>query len=59
MIKIRSAKSEDADLIYRFILDKAEFNRNLGGYSGKVKTTVAKIQQTIFNDRPFAYVLFA
>ncbi|MEL7417625.1 MAG: GNAT family N-acetyltransferase, partial [Cyanobacteria bacterium J06555_3] len=30
-----------------------------GAYSGIVQTTVEKIQQTIFSDRPFAFVLLA
>ena len=59
MVQIRSAKPEDAELIYQFIYHKAEFDRNLGGYSGEIKTTVENIRQTLFKDRPFAFVLIA
>lgn len=59
IVKIRSAISEDAALIYRLIQFKAEFDRQIGAYSGTVKTSVEKIQQTIFSDRPFAFVLLA
>ena len=59
MIEIRSANPEDAELIYQFIRDKAEFDRNIGAYSGEIQTTVAKIQQTLFANFPFAYVLLA
>lgn len=59
MVRIRSAKPEDAELIYQFIRHKAEFDRNLRGYSGEIKTTVENIRQTLFSDRPFAFVLIA
>jgi len=54
MLEIRSAKPQDADLIYQFIRDKAEFDRGFG-YLSTVQTTVAKIQQTLFSDCPFAH----
>ena len=59
MIKIRFAEFKDANLIYQFIRDKAEFDRDMGAYSGEIQTTVAKIQQTLFSNCPFAYVLLA
>jgi GNAT superfamily N-acetyltransferase len=59
MIDIRFAAPTEVTLIYDFIHDKAEFDRNIGAYSGKVQTTPDKIKQTIFSDRPFAYVLLA
>ena len=59
MARVRSAKSEDAELIYQFIRHKAEFDREMGAYSGEIQTTAAKIRETIFGDCPFAYVLFA
>ena len=58
MVRIRSAKPEDAELIYQFIRHKAEFDRNLRGYSGEIKTTVENIRH-LFGDRPFAFVLIA
>ena len=59
MIRIRSAKSEDAELIYQFICHKAEFDRQMGAYSDKIQTTVTKIQQNLFKNCPFAYVVIA
>jgi GNAT superfamily N-acetyltransferase len=59
MIDIRFAAPTEATLIYELIHDKAEFDRSIGAYSGKVQTTIEKIQQTILSNRPFAYVLLA
>ena len=59
MVRVRSAKPVDAELIYQFICHKAEFDRSIGAYSSEIKTSVEKIQQTLFGDRSFAYVLFA
>lgn len=59
MIKIRFATSDDVPSIYQLIQAKAEFDRSVGAYSGQIQTSEAKIHQTIFNQQPFAYVLFA
>ncbi|MEY2856041.1 MAG: hypothetical protein RLZZ74_350 [Cyanobacteriota bacterium] len=59
MIDIRFAAPTEATLIYELIHDKAEFDRSIGAYSGKVQTTIEKIQQTILSNRPFVYVLLA
>jgi GNAT superfamily N-acetyltransferase len=59
MIDIRFAAPTEATLIYELIHDKAGFDRSIGAYSGTVQTTIAKIQQTILSNRPFAYVLLA
>jgi GNAT superfamily N-acetyltransferase len=59
MIEIRFAAPTEATLIYELIHDKAEFDRKIGAYSGKLQTTIEKIQQTILSDHPFAYVLLA
>jgi GNAT superfamily N-acetyltransferase len=59
MIEIRYAVPLEATLIYDLIQDKAEFDRSIGAYSGKVQTTVEKIQQTILSNQSFAYVLLA
>ena len=58
-INIRFARSKDISQIYKFIQKKAEFDRTVGAYSGTIQTNEAKIRQTIFSDRPFAYVLLA
>lgn len=59
MIQVRLAQPEEATLIYQFIQKKAEFDRKMGAYSEEIQTTVAKIQQTLFRDRPFAFVMLA
>ena len=59
MISIRFASPDDVSLIYQFIKKKAEFDRSVGAYSGTIQTNEDKIRQTIFSDRPFAYVLLA
>lgn len=58
-IKIRLAIVNDTPLIFAFIQNKAEFDRNIGAYSGIIQTSEKKIKQTIFGNRPFASVLLA
>ena len=59
MMNIRLANSDDSSLIFSFIQKKAEFDRNIGAYSGVLQVSEDKISQTIFGKIPFAYVLFA
>jgi len=59
MVQIRLAELEDTALIYRFIQNKAEFDRSVGAYSGVIQTNVSKIEHTLFGDIPYAYVLLA
>ena len=58
-MKVRAANSADVPLILAFIVKKAEFDSAIGAYSGIIKTSEAKIRQTLLNSYPFAYVLFA
>jgi GNAT superfamily N-acetyltransferase len=58
-IALRLATPSDVSLIYEFIQKKAEFDRSIGAYSGTIQTSPEKIRQTIFNNKPFAYVLLA
>ncbi|WP_009631047.1 GNAT family N-acetyltransferase [Synechocystis sp. PCC 7509] len=58
-LKIRPAAIAEAEIIYSFIEKKAEFDRNIGAFSGKIETSAEKIRQTVFNSTPFAQVLFA
>ncbi len=58
-IKIRPAAIADVETILAFIEKKAEFDRNMGAFSGKIATSAEKICQTIFSSTPFAQVLFA
>lgn len=58
-LKIRPAAIADVDTILVFIKKKAEFDRNMGAFFGKLTTSAEKIRQTIFSSPPFAQVLFA
>jgi GNAT superfamily N-acetyltransferase len=58
-MRIRFANSDDVALIFSFIKKKAEFDRNIGAFSGELRTSEEKIRQTLFGKVPFAYVLFA
>lgn len=58
-ITVRQATVEDLPLILGFIGKKAEFDRSLGAFTGKQQTTAANLRKTLFNDAPFAKVLFA
>ena len=59
MTSIRFATVDDTYLIYEFIQKKAEFDCSVGAYSGAIATSEAKIERTLFNNNPFACVLFA
>ena len=58
-MKLRQANSDDVSLIYRFIQQKAEFDRSVGAYAGTIQTDEAKIRDTLFDRNPYAYVLLA
>ncbi len=58
-MKVRSATSNDASLIFSFIKKKSEFDRNIGAFSGVLRVSEEKIHQTLFQVIPFSYVLFA
>lgn len=58
-MKVRSATPNDVSLIFSFIQKKAEFDRNIGAFSGVLQTTEEKTRKTLFGEIPFSYVLFA
>ncbi|BAY31736.1 GCN5-related N-acetyltransferase [Nostoc carneum NIES-2107] len=58
-MKVRNATPDDVTLIFSFIKKKAEFDRNIGAFSGVLRVSEDKIRHTIFSEIPFAYVLFA
>jgi GNAT superfamily N-acetyltransferase len=58
-MQIRSATPEDALLVFSFIQKKAEFDRNIGAFSGKLQVTEDKIRKILFGKIPFSHVLFA
>lgn len=59
MLNVRPATPEDVSLIFTFIQKKAEFDRNIGAFSGVLQTSENKLRKTLFGTVPFAYVLFA
>ncbi|MEB3295110.1 MAG: GNAT family N-acetyltransferase [Synechococcales bacterium] len=58
-VTIRPARIQDVPLILDFIHKKAEFERNLGAFSGMLNLSEALLAQTLFGKHPFAYVLLA
>ncbi|MEW6492848.1 MAG: GNAT family N-acetyltransferase [Cyanobacteriota bacterium] len=56
---VRTATLDDVSLIFSFIQKKAEFDRNIGAFSGVLRVSEEKIRKTLFSPLPFAYVLFA
>jgi GNAT superfamily N-acetyltransferase len=58
-MRVRTATFDDISLIYSFIKKKAEFDRDIGAFSGVLQVSEEKIYKTLFCPRPFAYVLFA
>lgn len=58
-VAIRHANQDDISLIVSFIQKKAEFDKSMGAFMGPVQTTEAKLRTTLFNNTPFARVLFA
>jgi GNAT superfamily N-acetyltransferase len=58
-MKVRSATLDDVALVFSFIQKKAEFDRDIGAFSGILQTSEDKIHKTLFGEIPFSYVLFA
>ncbi|OUL37482.1 GNAT family N-acetyltransferase [Nostoc sp. T09] len=58
-MRVRTATSDDVSLIFSFIKKKAEFDRNIGAFSGVLQASEEKIRKTLFGTIPFSYVLFA
>jgi GNAT superfamily N-acetyltransferase len=58
-MKIRPANPNDTSLIFSFIQRKAQFDRDIGAFSGVLQVSPEKISKTLFGKIPFAYVLFA
>ncbi|MBE9040914.1 GNAT family N-acetyltransferase [Oscillatoriales cyanobacterium LEGE 11467] len=56
---IRDAMPKDISLIFGLIQKKAEFDRQMGSFSGTLKATPEKLSKTLFGDVPFAKVILA
>lgn len=54
---IRKARKEDSKMIFDLIIKKSEFDREMRGFDGEISTSVAKVEETLFGERPFAHVL--
>lgn len=58
-MRVREATADDAAEILAFIRAKAEFDRELGAFSGDLGTSEELIHRHLFGPRPFAFVLLA
>lgn len=58
-MRVKTANPDDVSLIFSFIKKKAEFDRQIGAFSGVLQVSEEKIRKTLFGIIPFAYVLFA
>jgi GNAT superfamily N-acetyltransferase len=58
-MQVRTATPDDISLIFAFIQKKAEFDRQIGAFSGLLQVSEGKIRKTLFGTIPFAHVLFA
>jgi GNAT superfamily N-acetyltransferase len=58
-MRVRTATPDDVSLIFSFIKKKAEFDRDVGAFSGALQVSEEKLRKTLFGTIPFAYVLFA
>ncbi|MBW4552278.1 MAG: GNAT family N-acetyltransferase [Aphanocapsa sp. GSE-SYN-MK-11-07L] len=58
-MQVRPAQPNEIPLIFSFIQKKAEFDRRIGAYSGRLQVTAEKLSKTLFVPIPFSYVLFA
>jgi GNAT superfamily N-acetyltransferase len=56
---VRQASISDATEVLAFVRAKAEFDRELGAFSGDLGTTEDLIRRHLFGPRPFAFALLA
>lgn len=59
MMQVREATVEDAATVLGFIRAKAQFDRELGAFSGEIANTEERIGRHLFGPRPAAFVLLA
>lgn len=58
-MEVRQATIADAAEVLVFVRAKAEFDRELGAFTGDLGTTEDLIRRHLFGPRPFAFVLLA
>jgi GNAT superfamily N-acetyltransferase len=58
-MQVREATADDAAEVLAFVRAKAQFDRELGAFTGDLGTTEELIRRHLFGPRPFAFVLLA
>jgi len=58
-MQVREATITDSAEILSFVRAKAQFDRELGAFTGEVATSEELIRRHLFASRPFAFVLLA
>lgn len=58
-MRVREAGADDTDEVLAFVRAKAQFDRELGAFSGELGTTEGLIRRHLFGPRPFAFALLA
>jgi GNAT superfamily N-acetyltransferase len=58
-MEVRAAATEDAAEVLAFVRAKAQFDRELGAFTGDLGTTEELIRRHLFGPRPFAFALLA
>ncbi|TXT39020.1 MAG: N-acetyltransferase GCN5 [Planctomycetota bacterium] len=58
-MEVREATTRDAAEVLAFVRAKAQFDRELGAFSGELGTSEELICQHMFGPRPFAFALLA
>tara|TARA_Y100001956_G_scaffold36946_1_gene36317 strand:+ start:397 stop:894 length:498 start_codon:yes stop_codon:yes gene_type:complete len=57
IVNVRKASKQDTSKLLELIEYKAEFDRIMKGFDGKISTSKEKIERTLFGDYPFAHAL--
>ena len=58
-MRVREARADDTAEVLAFVRAKADFDRELGAFSGELGTTEELIRRHLFGPRPFAFALLA
>jgi GNAT superfamily N-acetyltransferase len=57
MVTVRSAEPRDVDTVLGFIGKKADFDRDVGAFSGEIRVTAASLHTALFGESPLAAAL--
>lgn len=58
-MQVREAREDDTAEVLAFVRAKAQFDRELGAFSGELGTTEELIRRHLFGPRPIAFALLA